>query len=212
MSEMVKKTKKLIQAALRKKSNKRILKSNVLGGDTVPIIAANLREACSHHDAVNRSSVVQMISGREIDGIWCTHWSPLYCYWQHFDCDGIHITWQTNDGVRDGRGIGYTENNNTRHFNWISDEGKGCGNVGTANAVSCAKTMLCGTVLETFDSLQKGKNYVFATNNHIDATWCMTSNLNWILRVRFGRKKITEVAKIPMPGFEDETNDNNGLQ
>ncbi len=50
---VVKKTKKLIRVILQKKSNECISKLN---GNTVPIITANLREACSH-DAVNHSTV-----------------------------------------------------------------------------------------------------------------------------------------------------------
>ncbi len=51
------------------------------------------------------------------------------------------------------------------HFYGKSDEEKGCRVVNTAQAVSPAKTMSYGTMLETFDSLQKGRNCVFSTNN-----------------------------------------------
>ncbi len=53
------------------------------------------------------------------------------------------------------------------------------------------KTTSYGIVWETFDSLQKWRNCVFATNNHYrwKLGW-VTSNLNWSLRVRLGRKKI----------------------
>ncbi len=71
-----------------------------------------------------------------------------------------------NDSVRNGRGIRYTKNNDTLHFNQISDEEKGCSMAGITHAVSCTKTTLYGTELEVFDSLQKGRNCVFPTNNH----------------------------------------------
>ncbi len=41
----------------------------------------------------------------------------------------------------------------------------------TAHAVSHAKTMLYGTVSETFDSLQKGRNCGFVMIIAIDETW-----------------------------------------
>ncbi len=93
-------------------------------------------------------SMVQTILGREkIDRRWSMHWSPLNHYWQYFDCDRVHITWrrQTKDGAGGGRGIMYTANYDIPHFNRISDEEKGCGMVGTAHAVFCAKTTLYGT-------------------------------------------------------------------
>ncbi len=71
--------------------------------------------------------MVQTISGREkIDRRWCEHQSPFFHYWQHFDCNCVHITWQRqmNDGAGNGRGITYTENNDTAHFYLISDEKK----------------------------------------------------------------------------------------
>ncbi len=70
-----------------------------------------------------------------------------------------------NGSAGDERGVRYTENNDTPHFNRISDEEKDCSVVGTAHAVSRTKTPSYGTVSETFDSLQKGRNCVFATNN-----------------------------------------------
>ncbi len=65
-----------------------------------------------------------------------------------------------------GEDVRYIENNDTQHFNRISDEEKVCGVVGTIiYAVSHTKTTLYGTVLETFDSLQKGRNCLFAAIN-----------------------------------------------
>ncbi len=99
----------------------------------MPIITTNLREAYSH-DAVNCSTavLVQIISERKkIDGRGCMHQLPLYHYWQHFDCNCVHIIRQrqTNNGARDGRDVMYTKND-TPHSNQISDKEKGCNMVG----------------------------------------------------------------------------------
>ncbi len=97
---------------------------------------------------------------------------PSITNWQFFDCNRVHITWQRqmNDSVQDERGVTYTENNNTPHFNRISDEEKDCGTVSSTHTVSHAKTTAYGTVSETFDSLRKGRNYVFQWIIDIDET------------------------------------------
>ncbi len=128
------------------------------------------------------------------------YWSPLYHYWQHFDCDRVLITqWiLTNDGAGYGRGIRYTKNNETPHFSQISDEEKSCGTVGSAHAVSCAKTTLYGTVSETFDALWKGRNCIFATNNRYLWNLGVSSFyqfLNWNVRAGFEREKIHQGSK-----------------
>ncbi len=82
----------------------------------------------------------------------------------------------------DGRDTRYVENNDTLHFNQITDEEKGCRAVVTTHAVSHAKT-LYGTVSDIFDSLQKGRNCVFTMNNHYFVTnnhyWWNLSALLW---------------------------------
>ncbi len=67
------------------------------------------------------------------------------------------------DGLGDGS-VRYTKNNDMLHLNRISEEEKGSSMMGTAHAVSCTKTS-DGTLSVTFDSLQKGRNCVFETNN-----------------------------------------------
>ncbi len=142
------------------------------------------------------------------------HGLPLYCYWQYFNCDYVHITWrrQTNNGKGDGEGVRYTINNDTPHFNQISDEEKDCGIVGTTHAVSYTKTMSNGTVSETLDALQKGRSCVFATNNHC---WWNLGTWLWtqieILESSLEGKKFTEATKILIPSFKGEANDDNGL-
>ncbi len=84
-----------------------------------------LKHAAMMQWIVDSGLMVQMISGREkIDEIWSLYQSPLYHHWQYFDCDPVHVTqWkQMNDVVGDGRGIKHAENNDTPHFNWISDK------------------------------------------------------------------------------------------
>ncbi len=85
----------------------------------------------------------------------------------------------------------------------------------TIHAVSSTKTMLYETVLETFDSLWKGRNCVSATNNHyrwklVGGAWLQIriEILEWCLK----GKKFTKAATIPTAGFKSETNDDNGLQ
>ncbi len=107
----------------------------------------------------------------------------------------------------------YTKNNDTPHFNRVSDEGKSCGMVGTMHAVSYTKTASYGTVSETYDSLQKGRNCVFAMNSYDQwnlGVWLLTQIeiSEWGLE----EKKFTEAAKISTPSFEAEANDSNSLQ
>ncbi len=118
--------------------------------------------------------MVQTISGREkIDERWCAHQSPLHCYWQHFDCDFVYNSWwrQTNDGVGNERSISYTENNDTLHFNKISDEEKGCDVVGTAHAVFCTKTVEYGTVRNIWLVTKKEEIKFLRRIITIDETW-----------------------------------------
>ncbi len=155
-----------------------------------------------------------MISGK-INGRWFTRWLTLHYYWKHFDWDFVHSIWlrQMNDSAGDGEGCCQVYRKQcTLHFNKISDEGKGCGAVCTAHAVSHTKITSYRTVLKTFDSLWKGRNCVFAINNHYQCnlgarfqTWIEISERD------LEGKKFTKATKIPMPSFEGETNDDNGL-
>ncbi len=100
-------------------------------------------------------------------------------------------------------GIQKKKKDDRTHFNWIFGEEKYCSTVDTARTVSHVKLMLYGTMLETFDSLRKGKNFVFATNNPYRwniGVWLRT----WIEIFERGLegKKFLEATKILMPSFE----------
>ncbi len=73
------------------------------------------------------------------------------------------------------------------------------------------KTMSHGTVSETLDSLQEGRNCVFATNNRYRRT--MDVRLKTQIEISesgLKGKNFTETANIPMPSFKGKTNDDNG--
>ncbi len=57
---------------------------------------------------------------------------------------------------------GIPKNHDTLHFNRTSPEQKVCDVVGTIHAVSHVKTTLYWTLSETFDSLPKRRNWIFA--------------------------------------------------
>ncbi len=105
------------------------LRSAIVSPHAVLIITSHLCEACSHV-AVNCSTVARWFKwfqegSRSMEYDACT--GHPYHYWQHCSCDCVHITWwrQTNDSMGDEKGIRYIENNDTPHFNQISDEEKG---------------------------------------------------------------------------------------
>ncbi len=93
------------------------------------------------------------------------------------------------------------------------DEVKGWGMVSTTHGISSPKTISYGTVLETFDLLWKGRNCVFAMNNHYwrnTGVWLQTQIE--ISRRPLEGKKFKEAVKILTLTFEGETNDDNSLQ
>ncbi len=135
---------------------------------------------------------------------------------RHLACC-IHITWWrlTNNGEVDGRGIRYTKNNNTLHFNQISDEEKDCGFVTTTcmlfptqkqwHMELCQKHLICYK--------KKKRNCNFAMNNHYG--WNLDAWLQTQIEIseqNSEEKKFTEAAKILTSCFEGETNDDNGLR
>ncbi len=99
-------------------------------GNTEPLITANLCEACSH-DAANCSTVAQQFKQFQ-EGRRSKNDDECLCR-PSTTTDNIstaivstYLKDRQNDSVRYGKGIRFTENNDTPHFNGISDE-KGCG-------------------------------------------------------------------------------------
>ncbi len=87
-----------------KKEQRVYIKIECLKGNIVPIITASI--------------VVQWFKqfqdGRRFR-------SYVHYYWQDFDYNHVHITWQTNYGVWDSTGVRNAKNNDTLYFNQISD-------------------------------------------------------------------------------------------
>ncbi len=197
---------------IMKKEQWAYIKIECLRGNTMPIIIPNLREACSH-DAVNCSPVVrwfkQLQYGRSVeDNLRLVVPLPLLITLQLRLCPH-YLT--NNDDAGDGRDVRYTENNDTPHFNRISDEKKGCGILGTTHAAFHTKK--CMELIRNIDSLWKGRNWVFATNNHY--RWNLGAWLQIQIEISdrgVKGKILTKVAKIPIPSFKGETNACNGLQ
>ncbi len=141
--------------------------------------------------------------------------SILYHYWQHFECNCVHVTRQ-RDRQMIVREMEVASSILKKPMHHILTEYVIKKKLCSGRYCTCCflyKNNVHETVSETSDSLLKARHCVFATTNrypwNLGAWFLIQIEISeWDLK----EKKFIKSTKIPTTNFKGETNDDNGLQ